>query len=55
MSHAEDQYLALVSKNKYESNFKTNSFTPKYFVKKAFLYVTTTTIICIVRELQLVK
>jgi hypothetical protein len=45
MSHAEDQYLLLVSKNKYKSYFKTNSFNPKYFVKKAFLYITTTTII----------
>jgi len=42
MSHAEDQYLALVSQNKYESSFKTNSFNPKYFVKKAFVYMTTT-------------
>jgi hypothetical protein len=45
MPHAEDQYLALVSKNTCEGNFKTNSFNPKYFVKRAFLYMTTTTII----------
>jgi hypothetical protein len=55
MSHGEDQYLVLVLKNEYKSNFKTNSFNPKYFVKKAFLYITTTTIICIVWELQLMK